>query len=301
MTRALTSEWSYGAEHELADWDIRGPLPFGCSHNNKDYTIVNSNGIANDPKGKAWPFGGEINTRPTRTMAEQGEILEQIVALHPSARVNYRSNLHLHIRVPGLKDDLEFLKQVQRYIHRFGPVAVKHCEPIPKPTAAEYPIPEELTGALRRYKRRKVSHQTFLTPQRVARQQEAKSIQEFFELECPVDKNGRVMWHAQPRCAINLRQLRETDTVEFRHFPGTLKPKELVTALMFCHDFLLQAMLDWPDEGNLRTAKHFAQEFFPKFEPYDHAMEEGYRRTCHDGTNGKDDILAAIMQLEGMF
>lgn len=294
-----TSLWTYGAEHELADWDTRLPLPEGCTHNKKDYTIVNSNGIANDPKGKAWPYGGEINTPPTNNFTDQARIIGAIGRMHPNATVNYRSNLHIHIHVPGLKDDLDMLKQVQAYIHKVGPIAVAHCEPIPKPTVEDYPEPEALAGAMRRYKRRKVSHQTFLTPERLARQLAATTIQEFFELECPKDKKGGVMWHAQPRLAINLRQLRETDTIEFRHFPGTLDYKELWTCLAFTHDFLLQAIIGHPDEGNLTKAKHFSRKNFPKFQPYIHTLEEGYRRTCHDGSVPKEDILATIAELEG--
>ena len=43
--------------------------------NDKDNTIVNSNGVANDPLGKLCKYGGEINTKPTSTVEEQVEII----------------------------------------------------------------------------------------------------------------------------------------------------------------------------------------------------------------------------------
>ena len=101
--------FTYGCEHEFADWSVDSKLPEGCLWNHDDYTIVNSNGIANDPKGKLWRFGGEINTRPTSSIEEQCDILSQLKMLQPTPKINYRSNLHVHVRVPGLKNDLELV------------------------------------------------------------------------------------------------------------------------------------------------------------------------------------------------
>ncbi|MEN6369497.1 MAG: hypothetical protein ABFD77_07360, partial [Thermotogota bacterium] len=67
MRRYDTDSFTYGVELEYADVKFGNPLPNGCAWNTKDNTIVNSNGIANDPLGKLWLFGGEINTRPTDT------------------------------------------------------------------------------------------------------------------------------------------------------------------------------------------------------------------------------------------
>ena len=138
------NSWSWGCEHELADIPRDRPLPKGYGWDVKDITIVNSNGIANDPKGELYKFGGEINTPPTDTVGGQVECLSTIKELFPEAKVNYRSNLHVHIRVPGLKGDLEALKQVHRYVHEHMPKLLPIIEPLPKPTMWEHSDPKEL-------------------------------------------------------------------------------------------------------------------------------------------------------------
>lgn len=277
--------WTYGAEHELADWCVTQFRTTGAaySHNNKDYTIVNNNGVANDPKLRVYKFGGEINTRPTGTILEQCAILSDIKKDHPEAAVNYRSNLHIHICVPGLASDIESLKKLQAYIHVHLPKVIGLVEPIPVPRSDEYPNPEHLKGAQKRYKRRKKSHQTFLPEQRVKSQMTARTLDEFFELEVPKSKTGAVMWHAQSRCCVNLRQLLQTGTIEFRHFPGTLSEEELYQSLNWCKRFLYFA-LNEPKKDINDLVKDFPFHRLPRFAMYNHNLERGYLLTCHDGT-----------------
>lgn len=287
---------SYGAEHELGDWPLDRPMIPGFKTDVKDITCMSSNGIANDPKGRLYRFGGEINTPPTLTMREQVKCLRAIKEYYPEATVNHRSNLHIHTHVPGLKDDLVTLKRVQRYIHRWMPKVLSIVEPIPRPTREEYPVEEEFRGALRRYRRRQVSHHTLLTPIRLAGQLRAKDLTEFFELEVPkARKDGRPMWHLQPRLCVNVRQLLETDTIEFRHFPGTLDEELFENALSWCQQFTLHAL----DDADLTPALQNAKVTkFPQFPRYEHWKEVNYRRTVHDGTNTPEQITAAILEIE---
>ena len=288
------SKWTYGAEHEWADFSIDAELPRGCTHNTKDHTVVNSNGIANDPTGKLYRFGGEINTRPTKTMNGQINILRKLIKKLPEAQVNYRSNLHIHIGVPGLVNDLQTLKQVQKYIHINMPKAFEIIEPIPKPTLWEYNKEDELKGALRRWKRRKVSHHTLLTQKRLDGQFAAKTCEEFFTFEVP-SSPGRTLWHLQARLCVSLRQLLETDTIEFRHFPGTLDIDEFTACIWWCYKFLKAALNNAPIEPLLTWAR---KQKFPKFPPYIHWMEAAYRATVHDGSVPKDVRADMIKEIE---
>lgn len=295
--------FTYGAEHELADIPLDRSLPAGYGRDVKDISIVNSNGIANDPTGKMYRFGGEINTPPTRTVGGQAECLRAICDLLPEARVNYRSNLHVHIRVPGLRDDLLALRQVQRYVHENLRLALSLVEPLPRPAPHEYAGAEEYKGALRRWRRRRVSHQTLLSPKRLEHQLEARRVDVFFRREVPESRTGRSrgrpMWHAQPRLAVNLRQLRETDTVEFRHFPGTLDYDEMLAAASWCHDFMRAALDGTPIRQVMRD---YSTADFPSFPKYVHWQEVRYRATVHDGTIPKPQIAANIRRiLEGTF
>ncbi len=265
--------WTYGCEHELADWDTFLKPPDGVLGRSNDHTVVNANGVAAQPNIKVYRYGGEINTVPG-TMLEQIEWLENITEQYECS-VNHRSNLHIHIRVPGLKSSLRMLKQVQKFIHDELPKVIDEIEPIP----TAYTPAEK-----KRARRRKVSHHTFLTPSRVANQLKAKTIPEFFEREVPTDRNGNAMWHAQPRVCVNLRQLLQTDTVEFRHFPGTLNDSELETCLDWCHDFMECALNDAPlgpvCESMLGNIDRHNIGRFPTFTSFDEEREVRYQATA---------------------
>lgn len=290
--------FTYGAEHEWADWPIDAELPRGCAHNKKDHTVANSNGIANDPRGRVYKFGGEINARPTRSIEEQVAVLRALHSALPQARVNYRSNLHVHVRAPGLADDLGALLRVQRYIHAYMPAALDIIVPLPRPTAFQHRSREVLEGATRRWRRCLVSHRTLLPPARLRRQLAAQTRREFFEAEVPRSRD-RPLWHLQPRACVNMRQLLETDTVEFRHFPGTLDPGEFRACLTWCKKFLCAALAGAPAEPLLAWAR---SQKFPQFPPYDHAIDVRFRATVHDGSVPPAEIEKNIRAiLDGTF
>lgn len=286
-----TKLWTYGAEHEWGNIDQRKGLPKGFGWDRRDVTMVNSNGIAVDPKGISYQFGGEINTPPTSSIKLQVAALEEALAFHPNANVNYRSNLHVHIRIPGLRDNLKALKKIQRYIHE-NRGYLNTVEPIPKPSATE--LPEAFRGAERRYQRRLVSHHATLTEKRFLLQQQATNLDEFFAAEAPAGKDGKPLFHLAPRNGVNLRQLKETDTVEFRHFPGTLDSAELHAALRYVRDWLYQALTDQQDPIELFTSGGYE---LPQFKPYVHWRECIYRKTCHDGTIPRKQIEENIQKV----
>lgn len=276
--------FSYGAEHEWGDVLYGQPLPEGYSWNNKDNTVMNSNGVANDPKGELWPYGGEINSRPTpTTYAQLLDFVVLLSMLDPKPVVNFRSNLHIHIRVPGLKDDLEAVKHIQRYIDRYGQEAFDIVEKIPKPDKSQMTA-EAYEGAMKRYKRRKVSHQHMLPKARLDEMYAATTIKEFFEAHAPIGKDNLRMWYFSPRAGINLRQLwEETETIEFRHFPGTIDPKEFASCLKWCHFFMIHAL----SEEQLSPMEWSADMdfIFPKFEPYDYELDKIFKMTNFSDNN----------------
>ena len=60
-------DWTCGVELEYGNVSLDCKLPGGAVWNDKDNTVVSSTGIANDPKGVLYRFGGEINTAPRKT------------------------------------------------------------------------------------------------------------------------------------------------------------------------------------------------------------------------------------------
>ena len=310
---------SFGCEHELADFNAK-EIEFPCKRtglyrDRKDYTVTNSNGVANDPSLKLYPYGGEICTPPTDTVSGQAEILQAIVERWPVVRVNYRCNMHVHVRVPGLSEDLTHLKRFARYNAHWLPIILPMVEPIPP--LASIPAPEDLPeakrvllrGYNRRMRRRRVSHHTVLPPDRLIKQCAARTLTEFFEAEVPKTKiDNRPMWHAQPRAAVNLRQLREPNgTFEVRHWPETLDCNKLAMVGKWVSCYTRCALGDWGVPENIDPVQYFLADggdlnALPRFECYQHDLEIRYRATVHDGSLPKQVIAENIKAiLDGSF
>lgn len=283
-------DWTYGVELEYGNCDRSiENLPDGAKWNNLDNTCVSSTGIANDPQGKLYKFGGEINTRPTTSTDEQVEHIARVNKFlrdnGPAPIVNYRSNLHIHIRVPGLKDNLPALKKLLRYINTYQQQAFDIVENIPVPDRNTLP-PHEYIWHKKRYDRRLTSHQHKLPQKRVDAMLAATTPTEFWHEHAHKDAKGNPAWFQCPRAGINLRQLfEETNTIEFRHFPGTLKVTEMRSALNWCRDFLDLALNydDVPPVTLLENHKYS----FPQFEPYEFETEQVYQFTNFDKNSRK--------------
>jgi hypothetical protein len=282
-------DFTYGAELEFADVDTTNPLPEGSSWNHMDNTIVNSNGIANDPKCELWKFGGEINTKPTSSVTKQVEVISDILrSLKPKPTINYRCNLHVHVRVPALHNDLDSCKKLLGYIDTYGEQVFDIVESIPKPNPATMTA-GSFEGAMKRYHRRKKSHQYQLPKSRVHAMFNAKTTHEFHQEHAPLtDKNTR-MWYFSPRAAINLRQMWETtNTIEFRHFPGTVNLFEFESCIMWCREFLNNVLNN--EEPLTPIELYHSLPFkpqFPEFATYDHELEKMYQLTNFESNSRK--------------
>lgn len=266
--------YTFGAEYEYGDV-YRTICNPGMSWNDKDYSIVSSTGIANDPKGLLYTRGAEINSAPTTTIQEQLNFFEGFLRLHPESQVNHRTNLHLHVRIPGLSEDLECLKRLLRYIDANQVLIYRAIEPVPVPARSEYTTEEAYKGARKRYKRRLVSHQYAVPAARVEEALQASTPREFFDAHSRKQANGGRAYGLTTRAGINLLQLQETDTVEFRHFTNTLSPLELESCFQWVSN-LIPAALDNAPVSQLLSAYNYN---FPAFQPYNHAMEVGYSFT----------------------
>ena len=264
-------ELTYGLELEWADVDRHADLPCG-SWSNQDYTIVNSDGHANDPTGKTWRWGGEINTDPTGTIREQVEQVRRLETLL-GPTINYRCNLHVHIGFGEVT--LKLAKALLAYIGDWQASIYPLVEPIPRPTTEQYPDPDAYAGAMRRYRRRKVSHQCVLPAKRVAEAMAATTLQEFYEAHAPLSGRGRA-WHLAPRPGMNTRSLMKHGTLELRHFPGSAEPDEIREALRWANAF---AFAFAANESPLAAYRAGAPWGFPRFRPYDHTLELGYQAT----------------------
>lgn len=281
--------FTYGVELEYADVYRFNDLPDGCEWNLKDITTVNSTGIANDPLGKLWEYAGEINTKPTRSVGSQVKLIARInKMLVPKPWINYRCNLHIHIGVPMLEKDLKKLKKLLLYIHRFEKEAFKIVEPIPKPIRIDFESKEAYDGASKRYRRRLVSHQHILNGKTVERILRSKTPKEFLDNHTITNKKGDRLWFITPRAGINLRQLFETKTVEFRHFPGTVNNDEMYSCILWCREFMDAALNSGITPFEI-FKKHKKRLVFPKFRRYMHDIDLLWRLT-NLGKNTRKEI-----------
>jgi hypothetical protein len=271
-----------GVEYEFGDiW--RTELPDGLTWNEKDYSIVSSTGIANDPKGRVYQRGGEINSVPTGSVEEQLAMFELLMEQHPEAAINHRTNLHLHIRVPGLSEDLQSLKKLLAYIDVNQTAIYAAIEPIPQPFRGDSQSEEAHKGALKRYKRRQVSHQYKVPAARVEEALNATTVRGFFDAHSRLQSNGKRAYGLTTRAGINLLQLQETDTVEFRHFTCTKDPQKLLHCFNWVSNFVPAAL----DGASVRELVNCARWEFPEFAPFDFAMECGYQYTNFDKNSRK--------------
>lgn len=273
---------TFGAEYEFGDI-LTTDLPDGLSWNGKDYSIVSSTGIANDPKRQLYSRGGEINSKPTASVGEQLEMFKKLMVMHPEAQVNHRTNLHLHVRVPGLSEDLCSLKKLLAFVHRTQSQVYDAIEQIPEPKKEQFQSIEEYKGALKRFRRRKVSHQYAVPDERVKRALEAETVEEFLAAHAPVDSKGKPAWGLTTRAGINLLQLKETDTIEFRHFTCTKDVQELASCFVWVNKYI-QGAFEGATVNQLMSTYAFR---FPPFLPYNHDMEVGYQYTNFDKNSRK--------------
>ena len=272
--------WTYGSELELVDWPRNEPLPKGMAVDDGNYTSVNSNGVAVDGKGKLYHLGGEILTAPSEDIIGPAEQLTWIHNRWPETTFNYRTGLNVHVRVPGLRDDLKKLKQLQAFVHRVMPGLLPVIDPIITPTQQSYPSKEAFAGAKRNHSTRKKDHYSLLPPWRLELQMKARTPKEFFEAEALHLATGKVHWAIVARACVNLRQMLQTDTIEFRHFFMPDTAEELLNTTFWCKTFLEAAF-----DGGAISAKELLTDFgfecraWPKCLPYDPWLDEGFYYT----------------------
>ena len=271
-------DWTYGAELELADWPRNEPLPKGMQVDDGAYTNVNSNGVAADGPGKYYHLGGEILTAPSVRVEGPAEQFKKIIELWPETSLNYRMGLNVHVRVPGLRESLRKLKQVQKFIHQVMPYCLRIIDPIPIVTRERFG--NDYKMARRCYTTRRRDHYTLMKGERLKLQLSTQTVDDFFNAEALHVETGKVHWAIVPRVCVNLRQLLQTDTVEFRHWFMPESPRELHNCTLWCKEFMLAAL----DGGNVSAQNlleniNFERRTWPVAMEYNSWLDRGWYAT----------------------
>lgn len=278
----MSNNFTYGCELEWSDVDKRISIPEELgSWDWEDTTIVNSDGHANDPKAKNYFFGGEINTKPTDTISEQIKNIGLLSSLL-SPKSYYRANLHIHVGMEGLTEDLEIQKKLLRYIKDNDEFIYHEMLFRPEPTKEMYPDPNVLKAAKKFHRQQVIWAKKSMASDRVEKCLAATTVREFYEGHFLYsEKHKRIFYHlSSPRAGINLRSLHKNGTVEFRCWPGTTNLDQIEDAMEFCREFM-DAALNNPT----RTSREIYESRtwnFPQWQEFIYDLEVGYHDTKVD-------------------
>ena len=275
-------DYTWGYEIEWGDIDRRTIIP---PHLGKwefaETDIVNLigeyRGIACDPLGEIPPVGGEINTKPTSTWQEQVdrimELKKLFTNLNQTPTASCVNHGHLHVFVPGLKDDIGALKKLIKYIRDNQHMVIDRCYQFRlhqdmslSKTAKTYlkwdggrPMPDYMANNIIDL---------------------ANNFEDFIRLHA-AGKDGVSM--GRPfRYAINTYCMKHTGTIEFRSLRSTVEKREIEDSFRFAEKFIDAALNDGPSVEDILSEYDYQ---FPKFE-YDHEMYIGWEKTKYDKSRG---------------
>lgn len=276
-------DWTWGYEIEWGDIDRNIEVPENLgSWEHAETDIVNIHEpykyVACDPLGEEPPMGGEINTKPTHTWKEQVDRIMEIHQLFvdegnkPSAScVNHG---HLHVFVPGLKDDIDALKRLVAYIKENQEDVIEnlygfyeHPEMKRLKNAKMYlkfdggrPMPEYMCDNIINL---------------------ATDFDHFIKLHA-AGKDGVSM--GRPfRFAINTYCMKHTGTIEFRCFRSTTNREEMESQFRFVEKFIDSAL-----NGGKSVREILAEDDY-KFPPFIWSGPEykGWIETKYDKSRGE--------------
>ena len=233
--------------------------------------------VACDPLGTEPPMGGEVNTKPTATKEEQ---VDRIMDIHqlfvdngdqPSAScVNHG---HLHVFVPGLKDDLGALKRLISYIKENQADTVDICY--------QFYDAATMKGAKGAKMYLKYDGGR-LMPDYMCDNivNLAEDFNHFIKLHA-AGKDGVSM--GRPfRYAINTYCMKHTGTIEFRCFRSTTDRREIEDQFRFAELFISSALNGGPSVKEIIANNDF------QFPPFVWNLGEylGWQKTKYDKERG---------------
>lgn len=273
--------WGYEIEWGDIDRRLTPPEHLGkWEHAETDIVNIHEpfKYIACDPLGIEPYMGGEINTKPTATWEQQ---VDRIMEIHkfftdagnkPSAScVNHG---HLHVFVPGLKNDVSALKKLVSYIKQNQSDVIKACYGF-----YESPEIKSCKGAKMYLKLDGGREMPEYMCDNIVNL--AKDFDHFIKLHA-AGKDGVSM--GRPfRYAINTYCMKHTGTIEFRCFRSTTKREEIEAQFRFAEKFVDAALNDGPSVAEILAEENY------KFPPFVWNLNEyvGWERTKYSKERGE--------------
>jgi hypothetical protein len=267
----LSAGWTFGAELEWPDVDVRSKLPDGWAWSRTDYTVVGSDGVANDPLRKLVFRSGELNTPVCDSVEELAERVAEVRRqLKPGH--NYRSNLHVHVAAPEFADVAE-VRKLADFSWRMLPGTLKMSDPL-NGLFSGLTDEDEIAGAKKRAEHSERSRHFFISDARHERRMSEPTVAGMVEAGVPRRKlDGKPAWALAPREAVNLLSLRKHGTVEFRCFAGDSEDVHVWAAASFCRDWVSAAL----NEVEVFELPYFFD--LPPQAPFQLKLERGWEWT----------------------
>lgn len=297
------NNFSYGFELELGDVDRSIDIPehlgtwegtkVGKYYMGAECDIVNSippyRGICTDPLAETCPVGGEINVVPTTTIAGQFSQIIDIIDLFEHVTISHMSHFHVHVHIPGLKEDLDILK-------RFVGYCINNQDALIKSVYLQNinVIPDSLSNKSIEYLWSDGGR--YISKTIADNYMRCKTIDELLELfknPCYYYKAGKQN-STSIRSAINLSNLIHGKTIEFRCFRPTLDYIEIASQLVFVEQFCQEALKkDGISVGEIISKKDYR---FAELQ-YEHINQLGWENTKADKSRG-DSIKYSQVQFK---
>lgn len=273
LSFGLELEWSdidrkIDIPEELGEWE--GPKVAGY-YLGSELDIVNTKGVwkghGTDPLCINCPVGGEIHTQPSYTIESQMLRFMRIMNLFPTVCVACPNHGHIHVRIPGLKKNMELLKNVFQYVKENELDLMKACCGYDK-EEYEKVMNSDLEEWVKSYLL--IGDGKQINPTIYQEVHEADSVSEIMNLleETPaidydwVMESGAVTENSHRTC-VNLFNLTKGETIEFRIFRASINPVEVYSSLYLSKRFVEEALkgfqgkpvLEILKEGNFKFAK----------------------------------------------
>lgn len=270
--------FTYGFEIEWGDIDRNMSIPEHLgSWEYSETDIINLRepyrGLGSDPKGINPPVGGEINTKPSKTIFEQVENIMEIRDLFvqhgtpPTAGcVNHG---HLHIHVPGLTEDMKAMSRLMKYI--------KENQHITMDRVYQFSVRPgmELTKTAKTYLKHdggRIAPDWLLDNLATI----PNNFEEWVEVHC-CGKDGKT--RSRPfRYGIHTYSLKNSKTIEFRCFRSSIDRKQIHDSFKFASRFIDAALNNGPSVQEILLADDYE---FPPF-TYDQEMYLAWEKTKHE-------------------
>lgn len=262
---------------ELGSWE-KSALNDGRLYSGCECDIVNligeNRGKAVNPNGilpgsdEPIPVGGEINTKPTLGWEQQFENIKKIRDLfkHPTASVINHG--HIHVSVSGLKDDIEGLKKLTRYIKENQELTIEKCYQFKE-------TPDMQGDKSKTYLKWDGGR---LMPDWMCDNIDSmtNTFDDFIRIQsCGKDGVSR----GRPfRYGINTYCMKHTGTIEFRCLRASVEDRHIHDSLKFVERFIECALNDGPPVSEI------FEEYDYQFPPfiYDREMSLAWKETKHE-------------------